>query len=84
MVGIIGPQGAGKSTVLSVLGGAGPFSDSRFVAHHIGRLVLSMCKYNTFKWTIESCISQCDACEMFRELERSARFAQGIVQSNVL
>ncbi|XP_020609690.1 protein SMG9-like [Orbicella faveolata] len=29
VVGIIGPQGAGKSTVLSVLGGAGPFSDSR-------------------------------------------------------
>ncbi|XP_078378870.1 nonsense-mediated mRNA decay factor SMG9-like isoform X2 [Oculina patagonica] len=29
VVGVIGPQGVGKSTVLSVLGGAGPFSDSR-------------------------------------------------------
>lgn len=29
VVGVIGPQGAGKSTVLSVLGGAGPFTDSR-------------------------------------------------------
>ena len=26
MVGVIGPQGAGKSTVLSVVAGAGPFS----------------------------------------------------------
>ena len=44
MVGVIGPHGAGKSTVLSVLAGAGPFTDSRFVAHGIGRLVLSMYK----------------------------------------
>ena len=29
VVGVIGPQGAGKSTVLSVVAGAGPFS--RFV-----------------------------------------------------
>ena len=29
VVGVIGPQGAGKSTVLSVIAGAGPFS--RFV-----------------------------------------------------
>jgi len=44
VVGVIGPQGAGKSTVLSVLAGAGPFTDSRFVYHGIGRLVLSMYK----------------------------------------
>ena len=28
VVGVIGPQGAGKSTVLSVVAGAGPFSRS--------------------------------------------------------
>ncbi|KAJ7310879.1 smg-9, nonsense mediated mRNA decay factor, partial [Desmophyllum pertusum] len=33
VVGVIGPQGVGKSTVLSVLGGAGPSLDSRFVTH---------------------------------------------------
>ena len=49
MVGVIGSQGAGKSTVLSVLGGAGPFTDSRFVSHYIGRLCLSMCKDTYFQ-----------------------------------
>ena len=49
VVGVIGPQGAGKSTVLSVLGGAGPFTDSRFVAHHISRLCLTMCKDTFFQ-----------------------------------
>lgn len=29
VVGVIGPQGVGKSTILSVLGGAGPFTDPR-------------------------------------------------------
>lgn len=31
VVGVIGPQGVGKSTILSVLGGAGPFTDPRLV-----------------------------------------------------
>ena len=51
MVGVIGPHGAGKSTVLSVLAGAGPFTDSRFVAHGIGRLVLIMYK-DKYYWIL--------------------------------
>ena len=69
MVGVIGPQGAGKSTVLSVLGGAGPFTDSRFVAHHIGRLCLSMCKDTYFQMDyrfIDHNICHWDASDMFR------------------
>lgn len=49
VVGVIGPQGAGKSTVLSVLGGAGPFTDSRFVVHYIGRLCVDCKLYLVFQ-----------------------------------
>ena len=41
---MVGPQGVGKSTVLSVLGGAGPFSDSRFVVYlQAGVKSVSLC-----------------------------------------
>ena len=42
VVGVIGPQGVGKSTLLSVLGGAGPFTDSRFVICSLFMSVLSL------------------------------------------
>ena len=31
VVGIVGPQGVGKSTILSMLAGTSPFTDSRLV-----------------------------------------------------